>query len=77
MICETVSLKNWTVPNFAQFDIPARPKQDGIRELPTVPVAELSASALSWLAEAWLTELYAKAGKPHDWNFVRDESPTP
>jgi hypothetical protein len=72
-----MKLKPWAVPNFATIELPPEPKQNGFRELPSIAVAELSADALSDLAEQWLTELYQKAGKPHNWTFQpTSEDPT-
>lgn len=68
-----MKLKPWLTPNFANIEVPPRPKQDGVVELPSIPVSELSMEALSSLAQQWLTELYTKAGKTPDWSF---NSPT-
>jgi hypothetical protein len=65
-----MKLVPWTAPNFARLEMPARPKQDGMSELPAIPVADLSAEALTMLAEQWLYDLYAKAGKPQNWAFT-------
>lgn len=65
-----MKLRPWIVPNFATLDMPVGRKQDGPRELPTIAVADLSEEALTDLAQQWLTELYAKAGQPHNWSFV-------
>lgn len=65
-----LKLKPWTTPNFATVEQPPRPKQDGMRELPSIPVKELSQEALDGLATEWLRELYEKAGKVQpNWSF--------
>lgn len=65
----TLKLKPWQTPNYATVEMPARPRQEGIKELPSVHVTELLPQELSDLAEQWLTELYAKANQPHNWSF--------
>lgn len=64
-----MKLKPFQVPNYAVIEMPPRPKQEGVRELPPVPVADLAPDALRELAQQWLTELYRKAGKTPDWAF--------
>lgn len=64
-----MKLKHWTVPNFANIEMPPGLKQDGVKELPSIPIAELDAEALTSLAHQWLTDLYAKAGKAPNWRF--------
>jgi hypothetical protein len=66
-----MKLKPWQTPNFASIEAPPRPKGEGFTELPSIPITELSAAALSALAEEWLTSLYQKAGKAQDWSFHR------
>lgn len=56
-------LKAWQTPNFATVDLPTRPKQDGIVALPSVAVKDIPQEALDSLAQQWIEELYAKAGK--------------
>lgn len=63
------ALKPWLVPDHAYVDEPARPKQDGLRELRKIPVPELPADTLRAMAHDWLTALYDKAGKPYNWRF--------
>lgn len=62
-------LRPFTVPSFAQVEQPPHPKQDGIRELPSIPIADLPAATLRAMAHEWLVALYDKAGKPYDWRF--------
>jgi hypothetical protein len=63
-----MKLKPWLSPNYAQVEMPPRPRQDGPKEPPSLHVSELSAEALDGLAEQWLADLYTKAGKPNRWS---------
>jgi hypothetical protein len=64
-----VKLKPFNVPNHALVEEPARPKQEGIQELRSIPISELPAATLQAMAADWLASLYDKAGKPHNWRF--------
>jgi hypothetical protein len=64
-----VELVPWRAPNFARQKMPPRRREEGFIETPAIPVADLPADTLRTMAEAWLVDLYAKAGKPHDWRF--------
>jgi hypothetical protein len=59
-VTATVKYRCWLAPNFARQDVPARPRQEGFRELPTTPVGDLEPAVLDALAEAWLNDLYSK-----------------
>lgn len=67
MIHETVVLRPWQVPNFASVDMLPGKREDGLRDRPTIAVADLSQAALDGLAHQWLADLYQKAGKPNKW----------
>jgi hypothetical protein len=58
-----VKFRPWAAPNFAAIagDGRSEPKAEG------VPVADLEAATLDAPAEAWLKDLYAKAGKKNPW----------
>jgi hypothetical protein len=56
-------LKPWQVPNFANVDMPPRPRQDGMVSNPSFKVEELAQDALDDLAAQWLADLYTKANK--------------
>jgi hypothetical protein len=58
-----VSFRRWQAPNFANVNRPPGKRQDGLQELPSVPVADLDPKALDALAAAWIEDLYEKAGK--------------
>jgi len=58
------TMRPWLAPNFATVDMPAAPKQDGMRDLPTFHVSDLPVETLDQLAEQWRVDLYVKAGKP-------------
>ena len=62
-------LKPWQVPDKVYIEEPARPKQDGLHALRTIPISELPADTLRAMAHDWLTALYDKAGKPYNWRF--------
>lgn len=64
-----MKLKPWPVPDHAVVDEPPRPKQEGIRELLTIPLSDLPYGVLQEMARDWLMALYEKAGKPHNWRF--------
>lgn len=64
-----IELEPWKAPNFARQKAPPRRREDGITETPGIPVADLPASTLREMAQAWLEDLYAKAGKAPDWRF--------
>ena len=59
----TVSYKKFSVPNFATMHLPPRPRQDGMQELPSIPLSELSNRAFVQLVEAWVDEMYRKHGQ--------------
>jgi hypothetical protein len=62
-VTTAVKFKRWQVPNYATQDMPPRPKQEGIHELPKTHVKELPFQVLDALAEAWLQDLYMNAGQ--------------
>jgi len=57
-----VRFRRWTTPNFATQDVPPRPRSEGFQEAPSTPIAELAPEVLNALAQAWLNDLYTKAG---------------
>lgn len=67
----SVKLKPFLVPNFVSVEAKPGRKGDGVQPLPTIPVADLDSEALDGLAQAWLTELYEKAGKSSPFCVVR------
>ena len=62
-------LEKWKAPNFARLKMSPKTRQDGMTEPPAIPVADLPASTLREMANAWLEDLYAKANKEPDWRF--------
>ncbi len=62
-------LNSFVVPNFVTIQQSPGRRQDGIKELPSIPVSQLPSDTLRQLAQEWLTALYDKAGKPYDWRF--------
>jgi hypothetical protein len=59
-----VSYRRWIAPNFANVDMPPRPRQEGMQALPSVAIKDLAPEALDALAAAWLSDLYTKADRP-------------
>jgi hypothetical protein len=55
--------KHFQVPNFAIMDMPPGLRQDGLMELPKLPIAQLDAAVLDALVGAWLRDVYSKAGR--------------
>lgn len=62
-----LELGPWTPPNFVRVTAPAGTRQDGINELPSVAVKDLTQEVFNGLAEEWLVALYREAGKPMPW----------
>lgn len=62
-----MKLKPWTTPDYVHIDMPARPKQEGMHELPAIHITELLGKELDGLVQQWLNDLYVKAGKPCNW----------
>ncbi len=62
-----MKLKPWMAPNYAQLEMPPGEREDGVKELPSFHVKELSQEALDGHARAWLMDLYLKAAKPNPW----------
>ena len=62
-----MTFKAFNVPNFAILALPPRGRSDGMAELPSFPIAELSPEALDALADQWLTHLYANCGRAVPW----------
>lgn len=63
-----MKLAPWGAPNFARAQMPPGKRGDGLRDVPCIPVRDLSQEALDRLAAEWLAELYDKAGKPCPWS---------
>lgn len=58
-----MKMKPFVVPNFAVMEMPPRLKQDGMRELPSFPIADLPLETLDKLVEELRQNIYEKAGK--------------
>jgi hypothetical protein len=58
-----VSFKPWPVPTEAGIDLGPGLKQDGIKPLPTIPLAELGDEVVDALVLRWLDNLYANRGQ--------------
>lgn len=70
-VTTAVKFRRWLAPNFATQDMPPRPKQDGMVALPTAHVRDLPHQVLDALAEAWLVDLYEKAGQSNPFTNAR------
>jgi len=58
-----MKVKPWQTPNFANIDLPPRPKQEGMTALPSIAVEDLPIETLDSLVNQWRVEMYAKARK--------------
>lgn len=65
-----VTYRAWKAPNFATLDMPPGLKQDGLKELPSIPVADLPAVAMDALAQQWLDHLYGKIGRANPFKLT-------
>ena len=59
-----MKLKPWVTPNFVILEVPARPRQEGWKEAPSIPLAEVDVAVLSDMCDAFRAEVFKKAGKP-------------
>ena len=64
-----MELNKWQTPNFATIKAATGRRQDGMKEMPSIPVADLPEDAFHDLVKAWLVELYEKAGRSPNWRF--------
>jgi hypothetical protein len=62
-VTTAVKFRRWLSPNYAVQDVPPRPRQEGLVEAPKIHISELPQQVLNALAEAWLVDLYEKAGQ--------------
>jgi hypothetical protein len=69
-VTTAVKFRRWQAPNYAIQDVPPRPRQEGFSEAPKMHVKELPHQVLDALAEAWLADLYEKAGQRNP--FVKE-----
>jgi hypothetical protein len=65
-----VRFRPWMVPVCAIVEIGPQPRQEGIKNLPSIPVEELDEEVVDALARRWLDNLYAsrKEGSPFTYN---------
>lgn len=59
----TIELHPFKVPNFVRQVMPPRPKQDGMTELPAIPLSDLSAETLDAMCDEFRNAVFQKAGK--------------
>lgn len=59
----TIELHPFTVPNFARQVQPVGRREDGWKETPAIPLAELSAETLEAMCAEFRRAVFEKAGK--------------
>lgn len=59
----TIKLKPFLTPNFAIMEMPPGKREDGFKELPSVPLPEIDATELASMCDAFRAEIFRKAGK--------------
>lgn len=67
----TVKFQPWTAPNFAVMSQEPGRKEDGMRALPSIAIADLESAVIDMLAQEWLTDLYSKAGRHSPFCIIR------
>ncbi len=58
-----VPLAPFTTPNFVSFQMPARPRQEGMAHAVGLPIAQVPAEDLAKLCDDFRAEVFRKAGK--------------
>lgn len=58
-----VSYKKFQIPNFAIIALPPRSREEGMKELPSVPLSQVPNQAFVALVEAWVSEMYTQHGQ--------------
>lgn len=58
-----IRLKPWQVPNFATMELGPRPREEGMIQAPSIPIADLEQGAFDALVERWVNDIYKKAGR--------------
>ncbi len=58
-----VKLKPFQVPNFVLTEAEAKPRQEGMQEVPKYSLAELDAETLEKLCDEFVISVFKKAGK--------------
>jgi hypothetical protein len=58
-----MKLRPWVVPNFAVVETPPRKREEGFREAPTIPLADLDPGVLAAMCSQFRAAVFAKAGK--------------
>jgi hypothetical protein len=59
----TIELQPVQVPGFVRAMAPEKKRQDGFKELPAIPVSDLSDETLEAICAQFRRDLFAKAGK--------------
>lgn len=58
-----LKLKPFTTPNFAMVEMPPRPREEGMKELPSLALETLDAETLEALCIQFRADIFKKAGK--------------
>lgn len=58
-----MKLKPFMVPNFVMVEMPPRPRNEGMKGLPSFPLNELPVETLDDLCLQFRADVFAKAGK--------------
>ena len=66
MMKHTIELQPFTVPNFVRPVSPVRKREDGIIEMPAIPLSELSTETLENMCTEFRDGVFKKAGKTHN-----------
>lgn len=56
-------LKPFSTPNFVSIELPPRPRECGMIELPSIALKDLDEDTLSQLCEEFRQNVFRKAGK--------------
>ncbi len=73
MASTKVKLKPFLAPNFVSVEMPPRLRQEGMAELPSIPITMIEADALEDLVFEWVEAVYKKAGSRNP--FYRPAKP--
>jgi hypothetical protein len=62
-VTHEVEVQPFTTPNFVITVMPPGARQEGIKEAPKIPLADMEAATLSLLCDQFREEIFSKAGK--------------
>ena len=64
MATVNLKLRPWMVPNFATVEQPPGRRQDGWKDVPGIPLADIDPDTLSAMCDDYRAAIFANAGKP-------------